>query len=376
MRVSRKFNLTVAAALVLMASFGLSGIATASPQPKPDVLSKAILSYFTEIERMQAPSWMMPGQRVVYKITMDDLKEPAKSFKGYLVYDIVDVKGDYVASFSSSSQEAPEGPLGLVYSSSLYDHPATGRFWITPAIFKDGTLPDQKKGMLFSTSLTMKGTRYDAGVLSFESPTAERTMAFDKDTGLLLIVQMTVNDANGAILSKTEITYEGIRLSMPPWYGMNLEGLATDTLLTYKATYFAKGIPDQQKLVFKVAENNGAWVVLDRTFMPGEGEPSTTQIISASSTGDGFLPWLPTDLLGSFKEGQLLYEEDITGTTVTAMGIANDAAHGMVARIVFADRAAQIECRYSLATGYLVSLHQKPMADAVPEVIYELESVR
>ncbi len=362
--------------VVLLALSLTATVVSAAPAPKPDNLSKAILSYFSELEGKPAPSWMVPGMRVVYEITSEDLKDSSKNQSGYLIYDVVDVRGDYVANMMSSSEKLAEQPLGLMYVSGLFDYPFIGRYWINPQIFEDGFLPAEKAAMLYNTTIQLEGTNYDVGVMSFESTTARRTMAFDKETGLLMIVDMVVYDSAGAETSQTTITYKGSRFVFAPWYGELVEGLSTDTLLSYKAVYITDSVTEEQNLDFKVAENNGSWAILDKTNTAASGLTNTSQVICSSSSGDIYVLWIPTGLLSGFSEGEVLFEEDLTSSTVKAMGLSEDQTYGTVRTILFYDKAVQVECKFSTSTGYMVSLHQKPLTSGIPEVVFTLLSVK
>ncbi len=100
----------------------------AAPVAKPDNLSKSIMSYFTEMKTMVAPNWLVPGLRVVYEIDNEDYLDPTKNSSGYLIYDIVDVKAEYVASTLSTSQENNGKPNGLMFGGVLIEDPTVGRF--------------------------------------------------------------------------------------------------------------------------------------------------------------------------------------------------------------------------------------------------------
>lgn len=370
--MDRRLCATLIAAVLLVSAMP----ASAAPSPNPDNLSRSILGYFTELGGLKPPDWMAAGTRVVYKISNDDFTDPAKDESGFLIYDIVDVKDSYVASALSTSEEVSGLPLGLVYSSTFVDHPAIGRYWISPGLFRQGVLPKEKSDLIYFTSISLGGTKYDVAVFSFESSTAKRTMAYDRETGLLLLVDMVLFDKSGKDAAQTVITYLGTRFAFTPWYGVNVEGLATDTRLTYKATYISGGKAEDQALEFKVLENNGTWAVLEKVNTDPSGARFTGQTISTTSGGDINLLWLPTDLLKGFKDGEVLFQEDLTSSTVKAMGISQDKDFGEVRSILFIDRAVQTECRYSLKTGYMVSLHQKPLSQGIPEVFFTLVSVK
>lgn len=370
--VIRKLSIIMAAALIFAAAVP----ALAAPYPNPDNLNRSILGFFTELAGMKSPEWMAAGTRVVYEITNENFADPTKDEAGFLVYDVVDVKDDYVASALSTSDEVSGLPLGLVYSSGFVDHPSIGRYWMSPGLFKQGVLSKEKSDLIYFTSITLGGEKYDVAVFSFESSTAKRTMAYDRETGLLLLVDMVIFDSAGKDVSQTVITYLGMRFAFTPWYGLNVEGLSTDTQLSYKAVYITDGQAEEQSLDFKVLENNGSWAVLDRVYTSKSGVKRTGQIISATSAGDLNLLWLPTDLLLGLKEGEMLFEEDLTSSTVKAMGLTQDKDFGEVRSILFIDRAVQTECKYSVKTGYMVSLHQKPLVKDIPEVIFTLVSVK
>ncbi len=370
--MNRKLCATLIAAIFIVTVLP----AWAAPSPNPDNLSRSILGYFTELGGLKSPDWMAAGTRVVYEITNEDFADTTKDESGFLIYDVVDVKDGYVASALSTSEEVAGLPLGLVYSSSFVDHPAIGRYWISPGLFKEGVLPKEKSDLIYFTSISLGGQKYDVAVFSFESTTAKRTMAYDRETGMLLLVDMVLFNSTGKDTAQTVITYLGTRFAFTPWYGTNVEGLATDTKLTYKATYITSGTAEEQTLDFKVLENNGTWAVLEKVNTNPSGAKFTGQTISTTSGGDINLLWLPIDLLKGFKEGEILFEEDLTSSTVKAMGISQDKDFGEVRSILFLDRAVQTECRYSLKTGYMVSLHQKPLSEGIPEVIFSLVSVK
>jgi len=372
--VTRKKHLFMTVVLVAL-SLAVTGV-SAAPAPKPDNLSKAILSYFSELEGTPAPAWLTPGMRVVYEITSEDMKDPSKNQSGYLVYDVVDVNGDCVVNMMSSSEKLSEQPLGLMYVSGLFDYPSIGRYWISPRLFEKGFISDEKAAMLYNTTINLEGVTYAVGVISFESTSARRTMAFDKETGLLMIVDMVIFDGAGAETAQTTITYKGSRFVFAPWYGERVEGLSTDTVLSYKTVYITEKEIEEQELAFKVTENNGSWALLEKKHTAASGSTNSIQVISSSSSGDIYVLWIPVGLLSGFSEGEVLFDEDLTSSTVKAMGLSEDPAFGAVRTILFYDRAVQIECTFSMTTGYMVSLHQKPLASGIPEVIYTLVSVK
>jgi len=217
---------------------------------------------------------------------------------------------------------------------------------------------------------------HEAMILAFTSATAERTIAYDKETGLVLIIDMVITDAEKKPVQTSTIKYVGTRMAFPYWYGSNVTGLSTGTQLKYKAIYASSGASDEQTLDIKVLENNGSWATLERTSTSSDGAKSTTQVISSLSSGDVYVLWLPMDLLAGFKEGDILFEEDLTGSMVKAMGIVEDTVYGQVRKLLFTDNAVHTECTFSLKTGYMTSLYQKPLVSGIPEVIYSLQSIK
>ena len=178
---------------------------------------------------------------------------------------------------------------------------------------------------------------------------------------------MTARRRNG-----TTITHKGsrARLRALVWEGEGLHGYCAEL----QAVYITEKEIEEQELAFKVTENNGSWALLEKKHTAASGSTNSIQVISSSSSGDIYVLWIPVGLLSGFSEGEVLFDEDMTSSTVKAMGLSEDrlAQYG----ILFYDRAVQIECTFSMTTGYMVSLHQKPLASGIPEVIYTLVSVK
>jgi hypothetical protein len=354
----------------------LTAAVSAAPAPKPDNLSKSLVAYFTEMAVMKAPTWIVPGLRVAYLIDYEDKKDPANNRTGYLIYDVIDVKADYVASITSSSDQVDGLPRGMVFGGLLLDYPVVGRFWITPELFEDGSLQTEKAAILYRTKVNLDNVAYEAVLLGLESSTASRTIAFEEETGLLLLVDMRTMGSTGEDLTVTTIEYVGARQLFPPWEGLLIEGLATGSQLKYEGTYIGKDMIEKQTMDLKVTENNGSWAALERIDTFGDGTKRTTQTVSSFSSGDGYLFWLPTALLEALREGDTVFDDDLIISSVRAGGIVEDAVLGRVRSLIFVDRAAQTECIYSLKTGFMLSLHQKPIVEDVQEVIFKLISVR
>ncbi len=350
--------------------------ASAEPAAKPDSLSRSLLGFFTEMEQMSAPGWLVPGLRVVYKVRNEDYADPENSSEGYLIYDVVDVKGSYIASTMGTSHDTDGKPTGLMFGSVLMDVPTVGRFWITPELFDETKVAKDKYALFYNTKIKVQGQEYDAMFIAFESQTASRTAAYDKESGLLLAIEMSVTDSEGKPKEGSTIEFLGTRLSFPAWYEENLTGLSTGTTLSYKAVYKMSGSTEEQGMVLKVIENNGTWALIERTSLSSKGELSSFQLLSSSASGDVYVLWLPVKLLGEMKEGDTAFEEDLTGSSVKVMGIAEDPDFGAVRKLLFIDNAVHTECAFSLKTGYMVRMHQLPIAKGIPEVEFTLSSVK
>lgn len=362
--------------IAIMAVSALASQASAEPVAKPDSLSRSLLSFFTEMEEMSAPSWLMPGLRVVYKISNEDYVNPEKSTEGYLIYDVVDVKGGYIASTMGTSHDTDGKPTGLMFGSVLMDVPTVGRFWITPELFDETRVAKDRFALFYNTKIRIQGEEYDAMFIAFESQTASRTAAYDKESGLLLAIEMMVTDTEGTPKEASTIEYLGTRLSFPAWYEENLTGLSTGTTLSYKAAYRMGGVSEEQGMELRVLENNGTWALIERTSISSKGERSTFQLLSSSASGDVYVLWLPTDLLSGMQEGEVVFEEDLTGSSVKVLGTAEDVDFGAVMKLLFIDNAVHTECAFSLKTGYMVRMHQLPIAEGIPEVEFTLSSVK
>lgn len=366
-------RIMIAALLVVVA---LASQASAEPVAKPDSLSRSLLGFFTEMEGMGAPEWLVPGLRVVYKISSEDFVEPENSSEGYLIYDVVDVKPSYIASTMGTSNDTNGKPTGLMFGSVLMDVPTVGRFWITPELFDETRVAKEKYALFYNTKVKIQGGEYDAMFIAFESQTASRTAAYDKESGLLLAIEMTVTDSEGKPKEGSTIEFLGTRLSFPAWYGENLTGLSTGTALSYNAEYRMGGATEAQAMTLKVLENNGTWALIERTSTSSKGDVSSFQLLSSSASGDVYILWLPTGLLRDMKEGDTVFEEDLTGSSVKVMGTAEDPEFGSVRKILFIDNAVHTECAFSLKTGYMVRMHQLPIAEGIPEVEFTLSSVK
>ncbi len=361
---------------VLVAVAVLAMQASAEPVAKPDSLSRSLLGFFTEMKDMGAPGWLVPGLRVVYKIRNEDYVDPENSNEGYLIYDVVDVKDGYIASTMGTSHDTDGKPTGLMFGSVLMDVPTVGRFWITPELFDETKVAKDKYALFYNTKIRIQGDEYDAMFIAFESQTASRTAAYDKESGLLLAIEMTVTDSEGKPKEGSTIEFLGTRLAFPAWYEEKLTGLSTGTTLSYKAIYRMGGISEEQGMVLKVIENNGTWALIERTSLSSKGEISSFQLLSSSASGDVYVLWLPIELLSDMKEGDTAFEEDLTGSSVKVMGIAEDPEFGAVRKLLFIDNAVHTECAFSLKTGYMVRMHQLPIAEGIPEVEFILSSVK
>lgn len=362
--------------IAIMAVAALACQAAAEPVAKPDSLSRSLLGFFTEMAGMSAPSWLMPGLRVVYKISNEDYVNPENGSIGYLIYDVVDVKGGYIASTMGTSHDTNGKPTGLMFGSVLMDAPTVGRFWITPELFDEARVAKERYALFYNTKVRIQGEEYDAMFIAFESQTASRTAAYDKESGLLLAIEMTVTDAEGKPKEASTIEFLGTRLSFPSWYEENLTGLSTGTALSYKAVYRMAGTSEEQAMDLKVLENNGTWALIERTSISSKGERSSFQLLSSSASGDVYVLWLPIGLLEAMEEGDIAFEEDLTGSSVKVMGVAEDPEFGAVRKLLFIDNAVHTECAFSLKTGYMVRMHQLPIAEGIPEVEFTLSSVK
>ena len=369
-------RMTMIMMAVLLAVGAMAFQAAAEPVAKPDSLSRSLLGFFTEMEQMSSPSWLVPGLRVVYKIRNEDYVDPEKSTQGYLIYDVVDVKGGYVASTMGTSHETDGKPTGLMFGSVLMDAPTVGRFWLTPELFDENRVAKDKYALFYNTKIRIQGKEYDAMFIAFESQTASRTAAYDKESGLLLAIEMTVTDSEGKPKEGSTIEFLGVRLSFPAWYEENLTGLSTGTTLSYKAIYRMGDVSEEQGMVLKVLENNGTWALIERVSLSSKGELSSFQLLSSSASGDVYVIWLPTELLADMREGDIAFEEDLTGSLVKVMGIVEDPEFGEVRKLLFIDNAVHTECSFSLKTGYMVRMHQLPIAEGIPEVEFILSSVK
>lgn len=330
------------------------------------------------------PPWVKEGVRIVYYCASGRMPGPASFYRdetgdwvdkngirytqegatggnGLSQLDVLAVDGsNAVVSFRNWSYAGGTGPLYPIGTNGQVFQPGESEWWINPAVLRE--LPTTPLGELKIVrgpyKILRTGKVFDnTVVIRSEKPDSRIQHVYDAETGMLLHMDSSVRERDGSqgvgridFVALRSVRLPSLGTAPPDWFG-RFSGLAYQGTRTVEAPNIpVSTMPTASRAT--VLRKGGTWALLKidaSTQLPGGlTDSNQVQIVSGANQVGAF--WIHPDVLRQLRTGQVLDQDETTGTRVAVGPVGN----GMVV-INETGQAHNYNFGYDLATGTMTA---------------------